>query len=122
MNKKFNFLILLSALLLSTSSLEAQISLGNSHGVFAKTYNNFYFSQYPFTSLSLYNKNIPSPDFATTRSMVKGPFVPNTYNYHNLAFFCKLEVKMEKKAKLPIKVRLGDIDYVDWLEGKRERY
>ncbi len=43
---------------------------------------------------------------------------PLIYSYEDLAFFCKLEVQMEKKAKLPIKVRLGDVEYVDRLEGK----
>lgn len=48
------------------------------------------------------------------------PSVPIIYSYHELAFFCKVEVKLEKAVKLPIKFRLGDVDYVDWLEGKRE--
>ena len=43
-------------------------------------------------------------------------------NYHcpELAFFCRIEVELEKSAKLPVKFRLGDVQYVDWLEGKRE--
>jgi hypothetical protein len=48
------------------------------------------------------------------------PTVPVIYSYHNLAFFCKMEVKLEKAVKMPIKFRLGDVDYVDRLEGKRE--
>lgn len=35
-----------------------------------------------------------------------------------LAFFCKIEVILEKKNGIPIKFRLGDIDKVDQLEGK----
>ena len=44
------------------------------------------------------------------------------YNYHSLAFFCKVEVQLEKKTKIPIKFRLGDVRYVDWLEGKIDSY
>lgn len=33
-------------------------------------------------------------------------------------FFCKLESGLEKKSGMPIRIRLGSIDYVDYLEGK----
>ncbi len=46
--------------------------------------------------------------------------IPSYYDYDKLAFFCKVEVKLEKAVKLPIKFRLGDVEYVDRLEGKRE--
>jgi len=42
--------------------------------------------------------------------------------YDHLAFFCKVELRLEKAAKIPVKFRLGDVDYVDELEGKRRRY
>ena len=48
--------------------------------------------------------------------------MPLVYAYKDLALFCKLEVKLEKVVKLPVKFRLGSVDYVDWLEGKRDRY
>ncbi len=38
----------------------------------------------------------------------------------HLAFFCRLELKIEKTTKFPVKFRLGDVEYVDRLEGKRE--
>lgn len=40
------------------------------------------------------------------------------YNFQHLGIFCKLEVKMEKSAKFPIKVRLGEVQYTEALEGK----
>jgi hypothetical protein len=42
----------------------------------------------------------------------------STYNYDDLAIFCKLEVKMEKAAGLPVKFRLGEVNYVEQMEGK----
>lgn len=54
----------------------------------------------------------------TLRSMMTTS-VPKVYCYDNLAFFCRLEVQVEKATKFPIKFRLGDVPYVDWLEGKR---
>ena len=32
--------------------------------------------------------------------------------------FCNLEWKFEQKTKVPLKFRLGSVDYVDRLEGK----
>jgi len=46
------------------------------------------------------------------------PTVPIIYSYHNLALFCKIEVQLEKAVKLPIKFRLGEVEYVDRMEGK----
>jgi len=47
---------------------------------------------------------------------------PRVYQYEELAFFCRLEVKLEEAAGLPVRFRLGSVDYVDYLEGKRRRY
>jgi hypothetical protein len=43
---------------------------------------------------------------------------PVVYDFHALAFFCKMEVKLEKAVSFPIKFRLGDVQYVDRMEGK----
>jgi len=48
--------------------------------------------------------------------------IPAAYAYKDLAFFCKIEVQLEKAVKLPVKFRLGSVDYVDYLEGKRSSY
>ena len=44
--------------------------------------------------------------------------VPMLYAFDHLAFFCKIEVQLEKAIKFPVKFRLGDVQYVDKLEGK----
>jgi len=39
--------------------------------------------------------------------------------YKNLAIFCKLEYKLEKKSGVPVRMRIGSLDYVNQLEGKK---
>ncbi len=38
----------------------------------------------------------------------------------DLPFFCRIEHNLGLKTQIPIKFRLGSVEYVDWLEGKRE--
>ena len=44
--------------------------------------------------------------------------VPSIFSVEALPFFCKIEYKMGLNKKLPVKFRLGDVQYVDELEGK----
>jgi hypothetical protein len=46
--------------------------------------------------------------------------LPSAYCAADLAFFCRLEVQMEKATKIPVRFRLGDVQQVDYLEGKYE--
>ncbi len=67
-------------------------------------------------------KKASAPSKNSTPININSQKMPLVYAYKDLALFCKLEVKLEKVVKLPVKFRLGSVDYVDWLEGKRDRY
>ncbi len=77
-----------------------------------------------FTLLTKAEKTI-SGNSTTYNILPENPFtqqtmapIPKAYCYDDLAIFCKLEVKLEKKFKIPIKIRLGEVNYVEMLEGK----
>jgi len=38
---------------------------------------------------------------------------------HSQSFFCNMEAQIEKNTKFLVRFRLGSVDYVDQLEGKR---
>jgi len=54
---------------------------------------------------------------ATERQML--PMIsPNNY-MSQIGFFCKKEIQLQDITHIPIKFRLGSVDYTDYLEGKR---
>lgn len=42
------------------------------------------------------------------------------WSAEDLPFFCRIEHNLGLKTQVPIKFRLGSVEYVDWLEGKRK--
>ncbi len=82
---------------------------------------SFCFGQKDSTSV-----NVPNLDRLFRISILDGykkspsPLSLSTRYDHNLfPIFCKIEHKMSLNAKIPIRIRLGSVDYVDKLEGKR---
>ena len=74
---------------------------------------NVYFTTLSFSSNFALN--------SANKKMLNAHSKPSPFNgvsTRPLAFFCRIEVLLEKKNGIPIKFRLGDIDKVDQLEGK----
>ena len=74
---------------------------------------NVYFTTLSFSSNFTIN--------SSHKQMLNAHSKPSPFNgvsARPLAFFCRIEVLLEKKNGIPIKFRLGDIDKVDQLEGK----
>ncbi|HAD15038.1 MAG TPA: hypothetical protein DCF33_21650 [Saprospirales bacterium] len=55
------------------------------------------------------------PEWPTSPASI---MVITKWSAESLPFFCKIEHKWAKKHRIPMKFRLGSVEYVDWLEGK----
>lgn len=40
------------------------------------------------------------------------------FNSNTLPFFCKMEHQLQLKSRIPVKIRLGNVDYVNKMESK----
>ena len=59
------------------------------------------------------------PEFVIVYAVFFKTIFTSPYNYaDDLGFFCKWELKADKKTKQPVRFRLGSYDYVNHLEGK----
>ncbi len=109
--------ILVVAFLFNSATTQAQVGLNlNNSAAFSIPVKTFNDSLFPF----MY-KNGTQPlnqlkGFSLQNN--RSSAFPKTYEYDDLAFFCRVEVKLEKATKFPVKFRLGDVNYVDQLEGK----
>ncbi len=49
---------------------------------------------------------------------VSGSVIRADFYTQNFGFFCKKELQFEKATKIPLRFRLGSLQYNDYLEGK----
>ena len=71
-------------------------------------------------TLSFWNRTplVAVTDKQKRQNFTSAASFPQWYSVDQLPFFCKMEVKMEKAIKFPVKVRLGEVQYVEKMEGK----
>jgi hypothetical protein len=47
--------------------------------------------------------------------------LPANFYASNLGFVCRKEIFFEKKTKIPLRLRIGNLEYCNYLEGKTYR-
>ncbi len=75
------------------------------------------------TGIAFYRPFPPSlrtlPPFASSRE-TNAPSLAPHWSAECLPFFCRIEHNLGKVSVVPVKFRLGSVEYVDWLEGKSD--
>lgn len=100
---------LLTLFFIFTTSVRAQnfITIPFSNDHFIEKNKTSVSDSISFASLQPLNKSI---HFST---------IPPDFSTCNYGFFCKEELKIEKAAKFPIRIRLGSLQQCNYYEGKR---
>jgi hypothetical protein len=55
----------------------------------------------------------------TTNHVLRSLMISKNYSKNHYGVFCKLENRIHKNTKFPVRFRLGSLDYVNKLEGKQ---
>ncbi|MEM8906831.1 MAG: hypothetical protein AAGD05_03210 [Bacteroidota bacterium] len=115
--KLLSFSCLVLGCLLSSHSVSAQARLN------AQNSTVWPVQPIHFSLLSS-STNLASPfgftsAFGVGHQLTPSYHAPEVYSYQELGIFCKIDVQLEKTMKLPVKFRLGTVQYVDQREGKR---
>jgi hypothetical protein len=76
-------------------------------------------------SSSVFQNNSGERPIITSKPFYINPLaspIPADYYTRSLGFFCKKEWEFEKKVHIPLRVRLGSLDYCNYLEGKNNSF
>ncbi len=87
------------------------------HTSFSQDFKPQIFSDWFFQALSNEKSTLQGNSNAPYLSSL-----PRAYDYDKLAMFCKLEVQIERITKVPFRIRLGNLEYVDQLEYRLENH
>ena len=105
------FLILLNTLVFKSFSQKVpEFSLVDTTGILWKKNHA--------SPVFLFNTKSFLADSTCDPKLVVKPLMADFHTKH-WGFFCAQEWKLEKAIRFPVKMRLGSVEYVDRMEGKR---
>jgi hypothetical protein len=81
----------------------------------ARSQSNLLFNTNNIASKNLFSISMKDSTKSISPSMLVSPL----FYCNNLGFICKQEIKFQKIIKVPFVFRLGSLQYVNYLEGKK---
>ncbi len=75
-------------------------------------------------SQSLYNAKTKTPEqliqsHQSVSKSVPVSLISSNYAEFHYGFICKKELLLDKQIKLPLRIRIGNLSYCNYLEGKQ---
>ena len=105
-------------LLMFPGKVFAQENLSGKGPLFLPQLSSYQLSPKPFVPKFSHQKSTRSE----VRTMISSQTLLNlpqaSYYIAHLGFFCKKEIQIEKVLAVPLRFRLGSLDYVNWMERK----
>lgn len=109
-----NSYLCLALLLLNPSVGKSQYQLSYAD---LKQYSEYKHSNKKSFRINLFYKNLKTTAAINQSSKPAYPLLPQ-WTPADLPLFCKIEYHLDKVLPIPIRFRLGSVDYVNWLEQK----
>lgn len=110
------FILLFVACFSTPTNAQVELDFNKLQSIKNRTLTKFAFAKkqnrrlFHLTSEEKKSMLNPAPSLAVRN-------LPAVYEYRELGFFCKLDLRMDKTMYMPFRFRLGNLEYVNKLEG-----